>query len=199
MNMPHDIHKNYLTKAMQEDTTFRGILWLEVTKYKSVSKHLFLLMYLSYSSFNFDIISLSTAGIGGPTIASKHRKIFNYVKKHSSPNGIMFLQETHSTEKVETIWTNQWGCGKGAIHFSHGKSDSRGVLIAFREGLDYNIDSVFRDNDRRYLIIQTKIQDEPFIPVNYYAPNEEGAQIPVLSKINEIIQNLETEEDTTTI
>ena len=35
--------------------------------------------------------------------------------------------------------------------------------------------------------------------VNHYAPNEEGAQIPVLSKINEIIQNLETEEDTTTI
>ena len=111
----------------------------------------------------------------------------------------MFLQETHSTEKVEAIWTNQWGCGKGAIHFSRGKSDSRGVLIAFREGLDYKIDSVFCDNDGRYLIIQVKIQDETFILVNYYAPNEEGAQIPVLSKINEIIQNLETEEDTTII
>ena len=85
------------------------------------------------------------------------------------------------------------------MHFSHGKSDSRGVLIAFREGLDYKIDSVFRDNDRRYLIIQVKIQDKPFILVNYYAPNEEGTQIPVLSKINEIIQNLKTEEDTTII
>ena len=109
----------------------------------------------------------------------------------------MFLQETHSTENVETIWTNEWGCGEGAIHFSHGKSDSRGVLIAFREGLDYKIDSVFRDNDGQYLIIQVKIQDEPFILVNYDAPDEEGAQIPVLSKINQIIQNLETENDTT--
>ena len=121
------------------------------------------------------------------------------MKEHSSPNGIMFLQETHSAEKVEAIWTNQWGCGKGAIHFLHGKSDSRRVLIVFREALDYKIDSVFHDNDGRYLIIQTRIQDEPFILVNYYAPNEEGTQIPVLSKINEIIQNLETEEDTTTI
>ena len=101
-------------------------------------------MYLSYSSFNFEIISLNTAG---PNIASKRQKIFNHVKKHSSPKGIMFVQETHSTEKVEAIWTNQWGCGKGAIHFSHGKSDSRGVLIAFRKGLDYKIDSVFRGND----------------------------------------------------
>ena len=111
-----------------------------------------------------------------------------YVKKHSSPNGIMFLQETHSTEKVKAIWTNQWGCGKRAIHFSHGKSDSRGVLIAFREGLDYKIDSVFRDNDGRYPIIQTKIQDEPFILVNYYAPYEEGVQIPVLSKIMKLFK-----------
>ena len=72
----------------------------------------------------------------------------------------MFLQKTHCTEKVEAIWTNQWGCGKGAIHFSHGKSDSRGgVLIAFREGLHYKIDSVFRDNDGRYLLIQAKIED----------------------------------------
>ena len=154
---------------------------------------------MSYSSLNFDVISLNTAGIEGPNTASKRRKIFNYVKKHSSLRGIMFLQETHSTEKVKAMWTNQWGCGKGAIHFSHRKSDSRGVLIAFREGLDYKIDFGFRDNDGRYLIIQTKTQDEPFILVNYYAPNEEGAQIPVLSKINEIIQNLETEEDTTTI
>ena len=99
----------------------------------------------------------------------------------------MFLQETHSTEPVEAIWTNPWGCGKGAIHFLPGKSDSRGVLTGFREGLDYKMDSVFRDNDGQYLIIQTKIQDEPFILVNYHAPNEEGAQIPVLSKINEII------------
>ena len=111
-------------------------------------------------------MTLYTAGIGGPNIASKRLKIFNYVKKHSSPNGIMFFQETHSTEMVEAIWTNQWDCGKGAIQFSHGKSDSRRVLIVFREGLDYRVDSVFHDVGR-YLIIQTQIQDEPFILVNY--------------------------------
>ena len=109
-------------------------------------RNTYFLMYLSYSSFNFDIISINTAGIGGLNIASKRRKIFNYVKKHSSRNGrnnIMLLQETHNTEKVEAMWTNQWGCGKGAIHFPHDKSDSRGVLTAFRERLDYKIDPFF--------------------------------------------------------
>ena len=40
MNMPHEIRQNDPTKAKQGETTFGGILWLEGTKYKSVSKHL---------------------------------------------------------------------------------------------------------------------------------------------------------------
>ena len=58
----------------------------------------------------------------------KIRKIFNYLTKHSSPKSIIFLQETHSTEKAESVWTNQWGCGRGSILFSHGTSGSKGVL-----------------------------------------------------------------------
>ena len=80
----------------------------------------------------------------------KTQKKSTMFSQHSSPNGIMFLQETHSTEEVEAIWTNPWGCGKGAIHFLPGKSDSRGVLTGFREGLDYKMDSVFYDNDGQY-------------------------------------------------
>ena len=67
--------------------------------------------------FNFDIISLNTAGIGGPSVASKRRKIFDYAKKHSSPNGIMFLQETHSTEKVEAYGQTNGAVGKGLYTF----------------------------------------------------------------------------------
>ena len=77
---------------------------------------------------NIDIISLNTAGLGDYT---KRRKIFNYLKKQVSCKGVVFLQETHSVQKDERIWTNQFGCGQGSIVFSHGNSDARGVLIAF--------------------------------------------------------------------
>ena len=100
------------------------------------------------------------------------------------------MQETHSTRKVENIWTNQWGCGKGSIYFSCGSSDSRGTLIAFREGMDYTIEKSVLDQEGRYVILQAKIQDSSIILINYYAPNVEGLQITVLSEINDIINNL---------
>ena len=66
-------------------------------------------------------------------------------------------------------------------------SDSRGTLIAFREGLDYTIEKSFLDQEGRYVILQAKIQDSSIILINYYAPNVEGAQITVLSEINDIL------------
>ena len=107
------------------------------------------------------------------------------------------MQETHSTRKAENIWTNQWGCGKGSVYFSLGSSDSRGTLIAFREGMDYTTEKSVLDQEGRYAIRQAKIQDSSIILINYYAPNVEWAQITVLSEINDIINNLVLEENTT--
>ena len=86
------------------------------------------LFYLFYCK----IQQINTAGLGDYV---KRRKVFNYMKKQTSPTGLIFLQETHSINKIEGLWTKQFGCGKGSIILSHGKSDARGVLIAFREGL----------------------------------------------------------------
>ena len=67
------------------------------------------------ASLDFDVVSLNTAGLGDYV---KRRKVFNYMKKQTSPNGIIFLQETHSVNKIERLWTKQFGCGKGRL-YSH--------------------------------------------------------------------------------
>ena len=85
---------------------------------------------------------------------------------------------------------SEWGYGKGSIHFSDGKSNSTGVLIAFREGSDVKTASTFTDNGSRLIILKAKIQDNPVILVNYHAPNEEGAQVQVLSEVNSILDKL---------
>ena len=61
------------------------------------------------------------------------------------------------------------------------------VLIAFREGLDVKTEATSTDNGGRLLILKAKIQDNPVILVNYHAPNEEGAQVRVLSEVNSIL------------
>ena len=83
---------------------------------------------------NCDLISLNTAGLRD---YEKRRKVFHYLKQQISKSGIIFMQETHRVKSDEKIWTNHFGCGSGSIIFSHGKSDARGVLIAFREELNY--------------------------------------------------------------
>ena len=106
-----------------------------------LDKSLMLYTYAFYWSMSvvFDILSLNTAGIGD---SIKRRKLFNYAKKHTSSAGVVFLQETHSSEKNEKLCVNKWGCGREAVIFSHGSSNARGVLIAFRESLDHKILSV---------------------------------------------------------
>ena len=110
-------------------------------------------------------LSLNTHGIGG---YKKRRKVFDYLKKHSSHNAVIFLQETHSTKIIEKVWSNQWGCARGNIISSHGTSDSRSVLLAFREGMDIEIRTCTCDKNGLYIILQAHIEDNPILLVNYY-------------------------------
>ena len=54
------------------------------------------------ASLDFDIVSLNTASLGDYV---KRRKVFNYMKKQTSPKDIIFFQETHSINKIEGLWT----------------------------------------------------------------------------------------------
>ena len=145
------------------------------------------------AELNLDIISLNTAGLGDFT---KHRKIFNYLKKHVSHKGIVFLQETHSVRKDENLWTNQFGCGDRSLIFSHGKSDGRGVLIGFREATKYKIKARYMHKNGRYIVLDMLIDNNPVILVNYYAPNVESEQLKVLDELAHIFNQLQTSENT---
>ena len=48
-------------------------------------------------------------------------KIFEYLKKSMTPNGFIFLQETHSSLDDEKRW---WDELNGNLYFSHGKTNS---------------------------------------------------------------------------
>ena len=162
----------------------------------SMSYFLWRSSYHRLTKFDFKILSLNTRGIGGQTNSLKRCKNFNCLKKHSSPKSIIFPQETHSAEKAENEWTNLWGCGRGSILFSHGTSDSNGVLVAFREALGIKVKSTIGDNNGPYLILKAIIQNKPIVLVNHYASNDEGSQINALSVMNEIINQLELDPDT---
>ena len=90
----------------------------------------------------------------------KRRKIFNYMKKHTSGKAIVFLQETHAVQKVEKLFEYQW---RGKVLFSHGTASSRRVCICFRYNLDYKPFEVINDKDGRYIIARMEIQGQPYV------------------------------------
>ena len=146
-----------------------------------------------FKDLNLDMISMNAQGLRHYT---KRRKVFNFMKKHASSKGIIFMQETHSLKRCENTWTNQFGCGNNHIVFSHGTSESRGVLIAFREASNYKVINQYVDGGGRLIVLNTLIEDSPVVYINYYAPNEEKDQLKAFDDLNHILDNTDISEDT---
>ena len=108
-------------------------------------------------------VSFISSNVKGLQAISKRIKIFEYLKNYVTSNGFIFLQETHSSVKDEKIWNDEFG---GQLFFSHGKTNSCGVAIGFVGTKALNILNIRRDNLRRILVIEVKIDDSVFVLIN---------------------------------
>ena len=138
---------------------------------------------------DFEVVSYNVNGLGDDW---KCRKIFNYMKKHTSGKAIVCLQETHLVQKVEKLFEYQW---RGKVHFSHGTSSSRGVCICFRYDLDYKIFEVINDKEGRYIIARMEIQGQPYVLINCYAPNSETGQVKIFKDISKQLADMDITPD----
>ena len=135
------------------------------------------------SDIEFEVVSFNVHGIGDDL---KRRKIFNYMKKQTSGKAIICLQETHSTKRVDKLFEYHW---RGKMLFSHGTSGSKGVCVAFRNNLEYQLLNTICDTDGRYIIACVEIQGRPLILINCCAPNTENKQIQTFKEIpNHLVQ-----------
>lgn len=131
------------------------------------------------------IISLNTNGL---RINAKRRALFR--KFTTTAADFVFLQETHSTASDERIWLSEWG-GSGV--FSHGKSNSCGVCILFKRGLNPTISHTVNDPNGRFLIIQLQEGDDSLTLINVYSPtqSESKEQVETIAAIQEAMMGLE--------
>ena len=74
--------------------------------------------------FFLDMVNIATFNVRRLANGDKCNKIFKYIK--SKFYDIVFLQETHSTKKIEKLWKSHWG---GKILFSNGKPNAKGCAI----------------------------------------------------------------------
>ena len=97
------------------------------------------------------------------------------------------------TLSTQLKWKNEWGA---ELICSHGSSNSLGVAILIKKGLDCVIHSQIVDTSGRYIFVKAAIKDKMYV-VNIYAPNKDEDIIKflknVLTKLQ--IENLDSEEN----
>ena len=97
----------------------------------------------------------------------KRRTVFTWCRKKNAD--IVFLQETRSKKETEVQWRNKWGAG---LILSYGNSNSLGVAILFKKGIDCTIHSKIIYPQGRYIILKADITGHKYTLINISAPNK---------------------------
>ena len=95
------------------------------------------------------------------------------------------LQETHISKDSAITWEAEWG---GKAIFSHGSTNSKGVMILLNPKLDCKIEKVIEDKDGRYIITDIFLNQIRIVLVNIYAPNDQTQQVLFLKRLQQHLE-----------
>ena len=112
--------------------------------------------------------------VNGLNLSKKQIKMFEYFREKIANNGILFLQETHSSHDTVINWRDDF---KGELFFSHGTTNSCGVIIGYLGSKKIKVNRIKSDNQCRILIVDADIDEDTFVLINFYNTNTETEQI----------------------
>ena len=116
------------------------------------------------------MVRICSLNVHGLRDVLKRRSLFNFYRKRCD---ILCFQETHSQESDEKIWSAEWG---GRIIWTHGTTDSRGVMILFKKGMGAQFSNVQHNLNGRIISCDIDDNGKSFSLINVYAPNTDCPQ-----------------------
>ena len=135
---------------------------------------------LNIITFNVNGLASSEAGV------PKRRKLFTWLKTHHCD--VALLQETHCTDSMQCILTQEWG---GDSYFCNGTSDSRGVCILIKRGLDMEVKEVRRDDQGRLIFVKAVFEGKLVLIGNIYCPNID--EVETMMRVNEWLSEMQVD------
>lgn len=115
-------------------------------------------------------IGIATYNCNGLANFSKRNEIFTWLQDKENVK-IFCLQETHSQPENESQWRSEWN---GPIHFCHGLSNRRGVMILIKKEVQHTVHSVLTDKVGRWIMLDLTVDSLRINIMNIYAPNEDN-------------------------
>ena len=135
-----------------------------------------------------NFISNNVKGLQNST---KRIKIFEYLKNKVTSDCFIFLQETHSNKDSEKRWSDEF---KGQFFFSHRKTNSCGVAIAYYGSTNISVLTTRTDSEGRIILLDMKYDDKNYILCNIYNPNHEANQVDTLEMLGDFIMGIPQSE-----
>ena len=111
-----------------------------------------------------------------------------YFKEKIGSTGVLFLQETHSSRKVEQKWKEDF---KGHVFFPNGKTNSCGALTTYFGKETFNVKKQETDKEGRILILDVSVNDSEYILINLYNANTEKEQINAFNNMFALLKKFE--------
>ena len=126
----------------------------------------------------FRLVTANVRGMGNQT---KRKAIFEYYRKNAD---MLIIQETHSEENMEKIWSSEWG---GDAIYNHGTSAARGIAVFMPKGMLTYVTNIYRDNEGRLLMFDIIEQGQKITIIAVYAPNSDTPQF--FRNISHLLEN----------
>ena len=146
---------------------------------------------------NSNQISMISNNFSGIKSTKKRLKMIQYFKNRLLPQGILVFQETHSTKSNETSWRDEFNA---TLFFSHGSSNSCGVLIGFLGQFDVNVLNQMCDSKGRILVLNVTIDVKNFVLMITLSllndPNSKSEQVEVLNTLLTMMKTIVINENT---
>ena len=99
---------------------------------------------------------------------------------------LFFCRKCVSSEDKSSEWKDNFA---GKIFFSHGTTNSCGIMIGYHGNESFDERKISKDNDGRILIISAEIGGDDFILINLYNSNTEKEQLTTLSKLEQLLDD----------
>ena len=139
-----------------------------------------------------DNLKFISNNVRGTQNSEKRIKIFEYLKNSLTPNGFIFLQETHSCVDDKKKRCDQL---IGNSYFSRGKINSCSVAIGYVRSKSFALANQTADKNGRLLLIEAIVDDVKLALINIYICNTESQSFFTLTELHKILQNVDDIEN----
>ena len=135
------------------------------------------------SPLNFNFLTNNVKGLQS---SKKCVTIFEYFRSKVAPKGILFLQEMHSSVETEKQWNDKF---KGQLYFSHGKTNSCGVLTGFHGNINVVIKKQLIGKSGRILTLKVTVDDTEYLLINIYNANTEQHHLETVQNLSILLEH----------